>query len=293
MTTMAKSTPKMDLQRRGELQKAIGSFFGYFVLVTVTILISLPIVALVLGSFKMDADLVAYPIVILPKVWQLSNYIKVWVMTPFFTVMLRTFLLALATSTISSFISSMVGFGFARYHVPGSKQLFTIIIALLIVPGIVTLIPQFLVYARLKLTGTYWPWILGAVGGSPYYIFLFRQFFLTFPKELEEAAEVDGADAFRVFWQIFLPNAKPVFATVMFFGFLGVWGDYLTPLIYLNDNNTLLGVKMATGFKNPQGITLATISLAANVYYILPMVVVFFIAQKSILKGVITSGLKG
>jgi ABC-type glycerol-3-phosphate transport system permease component len=283
----------MDMQRRGLMQKWFGRFIGYFILIAVTILISIPIVGLLLGSFKVDADLVAYPIRILPKSWQFPNYMKVWLMTPFFKVMLRTFLLALATSTITSFISSMVGFAFARYHVPGSKQLFSIIIALLIVPGIVTLIPQFLVYARLKLTGTYWPWIFGALGGSPYFIFLFRQFFLTFPKELEEAAEVDGCSNFRVFWQIFLPNAKPVFATVMFFAFLGVWGDYLTPLIYLNDNNTLLGVKMATGFKNPQGITLTTISLAANVYYILPMVLVFFIAQKNILKGVITSGLKG
>jgi ABC-type glycerol-3-phosphate transport system permease component len=187
----------------------------------------------------------------------------------------------------------MVGFAFARYRVPGSKQLFSIVIAMMIVPGIVTLIPQFLVYARLKLTGTYWPWVLGAAAGSSYFIFLFRQFFMNFPRELEEAAEVDGCSPVRVFLQIFLPNAKPVIATVMFFAFLGVWGDYLTPLIYLNDNNTLLGVKMATGFKNPQGITLTTVSLAAAVYYTLPMIIVFFIAQKNILKGVITSGLKG
>jgi multiple sugar transport system permease protein len=157
----------------------------------------------------------------------------------------------------------------------------------------VTLIPQFLVYARLKLTDTYWPWILGSIGGAPYYIFLFRQFFLTFPKELEEAAEVDGCNAFRIFYQIFLPNAKAVIAVVMFFAFLAVWGDYLTPLIYLTDKHQLLGVKLAQGFKNPKGIVLQTISLAANVYYILPMVIVFFLAQKNILKGVITSGLKG
>jgi len=285
--------PNMELQRRGYMQKLIGRFFGYVILITVTILITIPIVGLVLGSFKLDADLVAYPIRIFPSEWQFKNYISVFTMTPFLPVMIRTFLLAMATATTTTFVSAMVGFGFARYDVPGSKQLFTIVIALILVPGIVLLIPQFLVYARLKMTGTYWPWVFGALGGSPAYIFLFRQFFLTFPRELEEAAEVDGANAFRVFWQIFLPNAKPVIATVMFFVFLGVWGDYLTPLIYLNDKNTLLGVKMATGFKNPQNITLKTVSLAANVYYILPMVIVFFIAQRNILKGVITSGLKG
>lgn len=281
------------LENRGLIQKRINRFFGYFILILVTILISLPIVALVLGSFKRDVDLTAYPINILPVRWMWTNYIDVWTLTNFAQVMFRTFLLALGTSSIVSFVSAMVGYAFARYRAPGSKQLFTIVIALLIVPGIVTLIPQFLVYARLHLTNTYWPWILGAMGGSPYFIFLFRQFFLTFPKELEEAAEVDGCNAFRIFAQIFLPNAKPVFAVVMFFSFLGVWGDYLTPLIYLNYDKTLLGVAMATGFKNPHGITLQAVSLASAVYYILPMMVVFFIAQKNILKGVITSGLKG
>lgn len=281
------------LQVRGLWKKRVDRFLGYFILILVTILITIPVLGLLFGSLKQDAELMAYPVHILPANPQWGNYLKVFQMTPFLQVAARTFALALATATISTFVSSMVGFAFARYRVPGSKSLFTVIIALLIVPGIVTLIPQFLVYARLKLTGTYWPWFLGAAGGSAYFIFMFRQFFLSFPKELEEAAEVDGCNPLRIFIQIFLPNAQAVIATAMFFYFLGVWGDYLTPLIYLNDNNTLLGVKMATGFKNPQGITLTTVSLAANVYYIIPMVVVFFIAQKNILKGVVTSGLKG
>jgi multiple sugar transport system permease protein len=284
----------VSLQTRGLIQKRINRFFGYFILILVTIVITLPIIGLVLGSFKRDTDLVSYPIKILPSIWQWGNYILVWTMTNFATVMFRTFLLAMGTSIVSVFVSAMVGYAFARYrNVPGGKQLFTIIIALLIVPGIVTLIPQFLVYARLHMTNTYWPWVFAALGGSPYFIFLFRQFFSTFPKELEEAAEVDGCSAPRIFLQIFMPNAQPVIAVTMFFSFLSVWGDYLTPLIYLNADKTLLGVAMATGFKNPHGITLQTVSLAASVYYILPMMIVFFVAQKNILKGVITSGLKG
>ena len=283
----------MKLQTRDRLQKRFNLFLGYFILITVTIAISLPIVTLIIGSVKQDSELVAYPIRIFPKVAQWANYVQVFIFTPFVKVAWRTFLLGVATTTIVTFVSSMVGFAFARYQVPGSGKLFSIVIALLIVPGIVTIIPQFLLYSRLHLTNTYWPWILGALGGSPFYIFLFRQFFLSFPKELEEAAEVDGATAFRIFWQIFLPNAKPVLATVMFFAFFGVWSDYLTPLIYLNDNNTMLGVKMATAFKNPKGVDLTTVSFAADIYYILPMVIVFFLAQRHILKGVITSGLKG
>jgi ABC-type glycerol-3-phosphate transport system permease component len=283
----------MDMQRRGYFQKRISRFTGYFILFTVTILISLPIIALILGSLKQDHELMVYPIQILPEEPQWANYARVFTMTPFLQVATRTFTLALVTATIGTFINSMVGYGFARFKVAGSSFLFGIVIAMLIVPGIVTMIPQFLIYARLKLTGTYWPWIIASLAGSSFNIFLFRQFFLSFPVELEEAAEVDGANPFRIFLQIFLPNAKPVLATVMFFSFLAVWGDYLTPLIYLNDNNTLLGVKLATGFKNPQGITLTTVSMAANVLYVLPMIVVFFILQRNILKGVVTSGLKG
>ena len=247
-----------------------------------------------MGSFKQDSDLMAYPIRVLPDAWQFFNYVLVFTMTPFmqgchphvlaghypplrYRPLSAAWWVMPLPVTVSPAASS-----FSALSSPCSSY-----------PGIVTLIPQFLVYARLKLTGTYWPWIFGALAGSPYFIFMFRQFLLSFPHELEEAAEVDGAGPVRIFLQIFLPNAKPVLATVMFFAFLGVWGDYLTPLIYLNDNNTLLGVKMATGFKNPQGITLTTVSLAANVIYIIPLVVVFFILQKNILKGVVTSGLKG
>lgn len=283
----------MNLQKRGLLQKRLNISLGYGILITVTILISLPIAALLIGSLKQDSELVAYPIRILPKLPQWENYSLVFSMTPFIQVAWRTFILGLNYALIVTFISSMVGYAFARYQVPGNGKLFMIVIALLIVPTIVTLIPQFLLYSRLKLTNTYWPWYLGALGGSPFFIFLFRQFFLGFPKELEEAAEVDGAGPFRIFWQIFLPNARPVLATVMFFAFLSVWGDYLTPLIYLTDQNTLLGVKMATAFKNPQGVDLKTVSFAASVFYILPMMLVFFLAQRHILKGVITSGIKG
>jgi multiple sugar transport system permease protein len=283
----------MNLQKRGLLQKRLNISLGYGILITVTILISLPIAALLIGSLKQDSELVAYPIRILPKLPQWENYSLVFSMTPFIQVAWRTFILGFNYALIVTFISSMVGYAFARYQVPGNGKLFMIVIALLIVPTIVTLIPQFLLYSRLKLTNTYWPWYLGALGGSPFFIFLFRQFFLSFPKELEEAAEVDGAGPFRIFWQIFLPNARPVLATVMFFAFLSVWGDYLTPLIYLTDQNTLLGVKMATAFKNPQGVDLKTVSFAASVFYILPMMLVFFLAQRHILKGVITSGIKG
>lgn len=283
----------MDAQRQGFIMKRFTRFLGYAVLIITSLILISPVFFMVVSSFKVDSEYLSFPIRIFPKVTQWKNYQLVFAMTPFAKIALRTAILALSTATITAFVSSMVGYAFARYTVPGSKRLFGIVVAMLIVPFIVILIPQFILYSKLKLTNTYWPWILGALGGSPFYIFMFRQFFLGFPKELEDAAEVDGCGPFGIYWRIFLPNAKPVFATVMIFAMNGVWGDYLTPLLYLNAKNTLLGVALTTAFRNPQGIEIKTVTLAASVLYILPLIIMFFFAQKHILKGVVTSGLKG
>jgi multiple sugar transport system permease protein len=149
---------------------------------------------------------------------------------------------------------------------------------------------------RIGLTNTYWPWFLWGLSASPFHIFLFRQFFTAIPKELEDAAEVDGANPFRIFWQIFLPNAKPAVATSFILNFVYVWGDWLAPIIYLTDAKATLAVKLATAtYSNPGDPTsqiYVTITLAAAIIYTVPPVIMFFIAQKNIMEGVVTSGLK-
>jgi ABC-type glycerol-3-phosphate transport system permease component len=280
-------------RRRDRLARQLNRSLGYAILIGVTAFLALPVFFMVVASLKVDPEYMTYPIRVFPSVPQWSNYVAVFALTPFVKVAARTMFLGIAVAILTTISSSLAGYAFARYRVPGSSQLFSIVIAMLIVPGIVILIPQFILYSRLRLTNTYWPWILGAASGSSFYIFMFRQFFLGFPGELEEAAEVDGCNPLRIYAQIFMPNSKPVIATVMIFAFNYVWGDYLMPLIMLDATKTLLGVAMATAFRNPQGFDYKTISLAANVIYVLPLVVLFFLAQKHILKGVITSGLKG
>ena len=277
------------------LAKRLNRAVSYAILIGVGILVVIPVIWLLLSALKQDSDYMAWPIHFLPMVWRWINYELVFTMTPFIQIALRTAVLGLLFSLGIAITSAMGGYAFSRYQdVKGNSRLFRVIIVLLIVPGIVFLIPQFMVYSYLHLIpNTYWPWILGALVGSPLFIFLYRQFFLGFPKELEEAAELDGCGPFRIFWQIILPNSKPVLATVMIFAFNGIWGDYLTPLLFLSDKMTLLGVKMASAFVDPHGNALRTVSLAATVIYILPLVIVFFFGQKYILKGLITSGLKG
>jgi ABC-type glycerol-3-phosphate transport system permease component len=261
----------------------------------VTFIVAFPFVWFLITSLKQEHEYNIYPIQFFPDDLQWRNYAEVF--NPHYRLLKyasHSLYLALVTPTLSMITSSLAGFAFSRFpDVPGRNKLFSIIIAMIIIPGIVTVIPQFVVYARLKLTNTYWPWILGGLTGSAYNIFLFRQFFLSFPKDLEDAAEVDGCNPFRIYWQIILPNAKPALATVFIFGFSGVWGDWYGPKLYLNTDKTTLAVRLSTAFVNPNGNTLVTLTLAACVMYTLPLVVIFFLGQKYILKGVVTSGLKG
>ena len=283
----------MNYPTRARLIKQFNHVISYVLLIGVGLIVITPLFAMVTTSIKQMSEYMVWPIKILPAVPQWSNFAAVFEMAPYLRVALRTAGLGLLVTFIVTVSSSMIGFAFARYPVKGNKQLFFIVIGLMIIPYIVVLIPQYIIYSRLHLTNTYWPWIFNALVGNPLYIFLFRQVFLTFPKELEDAAEVDGSGPFRIYWQIFLPNAKPVIATVMIFAFSAVWGDYMMPLILLNDDKTLLSVKIATSYSNPQGVWLITIAMAANILYMLPLILAFFLAQKHIIKGVVTTGLKG
>ena len=289
------TTVPLTSRRRSSLSKALRKVPAYTVLTLVTVLISIPFIYLVVTSLKLDIEYQSWPIRFFPATPQWSNYAEVF--HPRHRILRytgNTLFLALAQTGLTILTSSMGGYAFARFtDVPGRNRLFSIVIALIILPAMVTVIPQFIVFSRVGITNTYWPWILWGLGGSAFTIFLFRQFFLSFPKELEDAAEVDGCNPFRIYWQIFLPNTEPALATAFIFGFSAVWGDWFTPVIYLSHRNTTLPVVIAGAFVNPQGQALVTVTLAASVIYTLPLIVIFFLGQQHILKGVVTSGLKG
>lgn len=260
---------------------------SYIVLLLVSLFLMIPVFLLLSSSLKTGDEFRSFDFKLFPAVPQWRNYIGIFRNTDFGEIAVRTGILALVFAGITTLSSSLVGYAFARFQVPGSKGLFLVVVSMLIIPIIAIIIPQYILYARFGMINTYWPWILSALAGTPLYIFLFRQFFLGFPKDLEEAAEVDGCGPLRLYAAIFLPNAKPAIATVMIFAFMSVWGDYFTPLIFLNPDKTLLGVALANYFGRSTGV------LAATVLYIMPVVIIFFYAQKYILKGVVTTGLKG
>ena len=255
-------------------------------------LVAIPLVYFVVTSFKPMEEYLTYPPRFFPTRWQPENYEAAVTMFPYFRYAGHSLFLGLSHTILTVVTSAMAGFAFARINVSARDRLFTIIVAMLIVPGIVVQIPQFIIFARLKLTGTWWPWILWGLAGSPFYIFMFRQFFSGFPRELEDAAEIDGCGPFRTFWAVFVPNAKPAIATASILNFAGVWGDYVNPFLFLKDANTTLAVKLQTGYLSPHGELLTTIVLAGAVLYVLPLVIAFFLGQRHILEGVVTSGLQ-
>lgn len=256
-------------------------------------LFMIPVLWLLMSTLKAEGEYVAYPVRFFPQEPQFVNYYKALTLIPFFTYIGHSLFLASAYTALVQFTSALAGFAFARIPARGKQALFTIVLATMMVPGIVTVIPQFVVYSQIGLTGTWWPWILWGLASQPFHIFLFRQFFLSIPVELEEAAEVDGCGAFRIFWQIFIPNSWGAVAASSIFSFQWVWGDWFYPIIFLKDENTTLAVKLATGYMDPEGHRLVTPSMAAVVLYVLPLIVVFFLAQKHIVQGIVTTGLKG
>ncbi len=293
---MARSTHTQTSQAaRARARRRLRLLLTYVLLGLVTVLVMTPIVWLLITSLKRDVEYLSYPITFLPAVPQWNNYIQVF--DPRYRFLKHagmTVFLATVYSTLCVLSSALSGYAFARFpDIRASRRLFGIVVAMIIIPSIVTVIPQFMILSKLRLTGTYWPWILWGLSGSPFHIFLFRQFFLSFPKELEDAAEVDGCSPLGIFWRIFLPNAQPVIATSFILNFVWVWGDWFTPLIYLKADNTTLAVLINNVFRNPAGNLITTLTVAGTVVYILPMVVVFFLGQRYILQGVVTAGLKG
>lgn len=278
---------------RGFTHRQMGKIVTYTLLIAVTVVLTIPVVYLISTSLKLESEYIAENLQFFPKKLQWHNYYLALTMIDFGHYALNSVLLATSFATLIVSTSAMAGYGFARIPAVGRSKLFSVVVALILIPASIFIIPQFVLFSNLRVTNSYWPWILWGLSASPFFIFLFRQFFLSFPVELEEAAEVDGARVIRIFLQIVLPNSYPVLATSFILAFLSVWGDWLMPLLYLADRNTTLAVKLITAYVNPQGFPIVTPTLAASVIYILPPVVMFFFVQKYIMQGVVTSGIKG
>jgi multiple sugar transport system permease protein len=243
-------------------------------------------------ALKTPPQAFIYPPTLIPDPFTLENFGKaLFGPLPFLLFFQNTLIIAILVIIGDLISCSLIAYGFARFKFPGRDILFMILLSTLMVPFIVRLVPLFVLFQSLGWINTFLPLVVPAFFGTPLFIFLMRQFFLTIPSELIDAARIDGANELQVWWRIMVPLSKPVMAAVAIFAFQATWNDFLAPLVFLQRREVrtiILGLYSFLGI-NPDYPTL----MAATIAAIVPIVVIFFLFQNFFVKGITVSGLKG
>ena len=266
----------------------------YIILAICAVVCIFPFFWMVTTSFKSTAEAYSFPPTLLPKRWLFSNFSNGLAAADFGRFTLNTVFLVVI-NTIGTVISSaFVAYGFAKFPCRGSKFWYTCLMATMMLPSQVTLIPQYLLYYKMGMVDTYLPLIIPSIlGGGAYNIFLYRQFFLSLPKELNEAAMIDGASSFQTFTHIMLPSVKPVSMCVGVMSLVYNWNDFFNPLIYLNSTKNFT-VSIGLQFLNSSmGTTKIGQMMAVALVMTIPVLVIFFICQKYFVEGIKMQGIKG
>lgn len=270
----------------------LGALGVYLLLLAGSVVMLIPLAWLVRSSVMGLSQIFIFPPEWLPDPWRWDNYPKALTTIPFARYFGNT-LLILAPTVIGTLITaSLAAFGFSRLQWPGRDWVFGVLLSALMLPYAVTLIPTFLMWARIGLINTYWPLVLPDwFGGTIFYVFLLRQFFLTLPRELDEAAIIDGANPLQVLRHVVVPLSRPALITVGIFSALFEWNDFLGPLIYLNDSRQFtlaLGLAEFTGLYTSQWHLL----MAAATVVIAPVLALFLFAQRYFIEGITLTGIK-
>ena len=280
------------LRKQARAKRTISLTLSYVALALVTFLMIFPLIIVVIVSFTPNAVTQTWPPKIIPSAWTLDNYTSLFQRLPIGRELLNTIVFAGAVTIISVFFDSLAAYGLSRVDFKGRGILLAVLIATMMIPAMALLIPVYKLLGSMGLVNSYLGIIIprmGDVGG----IFLLRQFFISIPKDLDNAARIDGAGEFRIFAQIILPNAVPAILTVGMFNFMGNWNDLLWPLIMTSKPETrtiTAGLAMLTGHGSsvtPYGVVMAGALISA-----LPLLIVFFFVQKRFVEGIAMTGMK-
>lgn len=267
---------------------------SYTILVFATIIVLLPFFWMLVSSFKSQRELFAYPPKFFPSIWKWENYKQVLSAgsISFFEMFLNSMKVTLPVVVLNITFSSLAAYAFARINFPYKKFIFMLFISSMMIPGAVVMIPRFMFFTNLNLVDTYWPLILPSAFGTAFSIFLLRQFFMTIPVDLEEAAVIDGCGKFRIWATIIVPLSKPIIATLSVFLFQGTYNDFMGPLIYLNTDTKFTIQLGLASFRNSFS-TRYDLIMAGSMLALIPVLIIYIVCQKYIVKGIVMSGLKG
>jgi len=278
-------------------QRRIWGTFNFTMLCGLGVLMALPFFWMLSTSLKVEQQVYLFPPIWIPNPWAWENYrISLFDILPFTRFFLNTIYVTVTATVGAVLSSSMVAFAFARLRWPGRDKVFLLVLATMMVPTYSTIVPRFILFRHLDWVDTFWPLIVPLwFGGSAFFIFLMRQFYMTIPIDLDEAAGIDGCSEFRIWWSIILPLSKPALATITILSFMARWNDFFDPLIFLNtmENFTVaLGLNMFRAAIEIYGVRYHWL-MAASVTVLLPGLIIFFFFQKTFVQGVVMSGIKG
>ncbi len=265
----------------------------HVVLIFLSLLFVAPFFWMLTTALKPASEVLVYPPKLIPSELHFETFREAWTAAPFNRFLFNSVLVTSLDILAQMFSSAVVAYGFARFRFPGRDVLFAVVLATMMIPWDVTMIPQYMLFNKLGWINTLKPLIVPNFFAAPFFIFLLRQFFLTLPVELEEAARIDGANPFQIFVRIIIPLAMPALIVVGVYELLAAWNDYLGPLIFLNsqENYTLtLGIAQFRGVFNGQ--TQIRPMMAVTLLACIPPIVTFFLAQRYFMEGVAQTGIK-
>ena len=275
----------------------VGRVLLYSTVIACAIVFMLPFLWTIGTSLKAQNELYTFPPTFVPKTFRWENYRAVFELAPFGRFLMNSVIITAAAVFGQTASAAVVAYGFSRFRFPGRNVLFLIVLATMMLPWHVTIVPSFLLFRTLGWINTFLPLIVPSFfGGGPFYIFLLRQFFLSIPRDLDEAAKIDGANSFQIFWSIMLPLSKVALATVAIFSFIEHWNEFIGPLIYLNSTDLFpvsIGLRyfLVSPFTGDEPRD--AILMAASLIVALPPLILFFVAQKYFVEGIATTGIKG
>ncbi|MGC9398793.1 MAG: carbohydrate ABC transporter permease [Anaerolineae bacterium] len=281
------------LYQHRKLLSKIGLVLLQLFLTVLLVSFLIPTIWMVVSSLKASTEIFAHPIVWIPKDPQWNNYVRAFQQTDLFKFAQNSFFVVTLAVLGTVLSSALVGYSFARLRWPGRDFFFALVIGTLMLPQVIMLVPRFVIFRNLKWIDTFLPLIVPYwLGGSPFYIFLMRQFMRGLPKDLDDAALIDGANHFQIFFRIILPLSKPVIATVAVFSLLQHYNSFLEPLIYVNSME-LWTLPLGIRSLNDAYAANWELVFAASTVMMAPMVLLFIFAQRYFVRGIATTGLKG
>lgn len=292
--TISQRTPAAAQRRTVQARRAIDTLLSHGLLIAVAALFVVPFLWLVITSLKPLDQVFTEPLIWIPSPVQWNNYVEALTngAFPFLRLLGNTVFYALFSTLGTLLSSTVVAYAFARMEFRGRNLLFGILLATMMLPSIVTLIPTYVLFRVFGLVGNYTPLVLPHFFGGAFNIFLLRQFMMTIPFDLTDAAHVDGAGDGTILWQIMVPLIKPALLVVGLFQFLAAWNDFMGPLIYLNKANLYPLVLGLYAFQTRFGVQW-NLMMAAALATTFPIIVLFFVAQRYFIEGIALTGLKG